>query len=159
MRRYGGIMVLLAAMVISGCMQMEMLVKVKSDGSGTIETTMGMSKATFGMMGEMQTGDDDPFSEETARQNAAQYGTGVTFRSAEKIDNDEMVGLRAVYDFTDINTVAATPSGGQEGMEAGAMEAVTFSFDPADGGTLTVIMPGGDSDEAEENEVDMDAWR
>ncbi|MFC1529951.1 hypothetical protein ACFL6R_04445 [Gemmatimonadota bacterium] len=154
MRRYGGIMVLLAAMALSGCMQMEMLVKVNSDGSGTIETTMGMSKATMGMMGEMPTADEDPFSEEAARSNTAEFGEGVTFLSAEKIDNDEMIGLRAIYEFDDINTVSATPAGGQEGMEAGAMEAVTFNFDPADGGTLTVIMPGDEPGEETDNEVD-----
>jgi hypothetical protein len=147
-------MVLLAAVALSGCMQIEMLVKVDSDGSGTIETTMGMSKATFGMMGEMQSGDDDPFSEESARNAASDFGEGVTFLRAEKIDNDEMVGMRAVYEFTDINTVRAKPNLDQEGMEAGAMEAVTFSFDPADGGILTVMLPEPDPGESEENEVD-----
>jgi len=147
-------MVLLAAMALSGCMQMEMLVRVNADGSGTIETTMGMSKATLGMMGEMPTGDDDPFSEETARSNAARYGTGVSFVSAAKIDNEEMIGLLAVYDFEDINTVSATPTGGQGDVEAQSMEAVNFTFDPADGGTLTVIMPGQEAGEATENEVD-----
>ncbi|MFC1499788.1 hypothetical protein ACFL6T_02070 [Candidatus Zixiibacteriota bacterium] len=157
MRRYGGILVLLTALLVSGCMQAELLVKVKSDGSGTIETSVGMAKTQFAMMAEMaEMGGEgeDPFSEDTAREGASQYGEGITFVSYEKVDDEDMIGMRAVYAFEDINTVAASPMASQEDVEAKSMEQVQFSFDPADGGTLTVIMPGDPPEEAEPNEVE-----
>ncbi len=154
MRRYGGILVLLTALALSGCMQAELLVKVNSDGSGTIETTIGMAKTQFAMMAEMGGESDDPFDEATAEEGAAQYGEGVTFVSYEKIDNEDMVGMRVVYAFEDINTVSASPMASQEDVEAKSMEQVRFTFVPTDGGTLTVIMPGDEPGEAEPNEVE-----
>lgn len=155
----------LAAAAISGCIQSSTLIKMKPDGSGTIEQTMTMSAeavAQFSALAAMGNdkdkkpgtgGFDDLFSEKEARAAAAKMGQGVTFVSSEKIDAPDRKGLKAIYAFTDIRKLSLeelhAPGGGNAaaGMSVTTSEAkdppMTFDFKqlPGGNGLLTILQP------------------
>src|SRR3954447_6374417 len=84
---------------LTGCLQMEQVVKLKADGSGTIEETVVLSKAGLAAMEQMvgalgpATGKKkegasampDLYDEAKIKAAAAKMGDGVTFVSAERI--------------------------------------------------------------------------
>jgi len=158
--RFGGIG--LALIFLVSCIQVTTLVKVKPDGSGTVEETLLMNKKTMqeiqGMMQEMAEqmggggapgGGLDLLDEEKLRQSAYEMGQGVTFVSAEKIDTAESEGYRAVYAFADINglTLSTSPSGksptpsGMGQTSQGAKAPATFSFVQGPPAVLKVMLP------------------
>jgi hypothetical protein len=130
----GGIGLVLFTLV--GCLQVDTLIKVKPDGSGTIEETFMMSKEVVqlmtGMMEGMMEGMAEPgkepsakqpeqkqakdsfdlFDEAKLKQEAGAMGEGVTYVSGKKISTDTFEGYRAVYAFADINklTLNQNPS-------------------------------------------------
>lgn len=118
---------------ISGCLQVNTVIKLKPDGSGTIEETALMSKSFIQQMKAMmeamtaqmeqmmeqteqkegqtahkQKGNEaekmfDIFDEDKLANKAGNIGEGVTYVSGEKITNDKFEGYKAIYKFTDIN--------------------------------------------------------
>jgi hypothetical protein len=95
-----------------GCISLDSVIKIKGDGSGTMEQTMLVNSSSIGMMSMMGGGDGkdkpklDPatiFSKEKLMADAANLGEGVTFVSSEPITQGEMKGVKAVYAFTDFN--------------------------------------------------------
>ena len=138
-------------LLLTGCLQVEMHFKVRSDGSGTLTTRIEVpAELPTSQMGEMGMGEVDPFSEEGARQQAYQYGPGVRFVRSRKIDSDGRTGLEAVYEFDDISLVKAAPFSSEEnsGMGSVAAEEVTFGFTADGNGRLTIDLP--DPDPAEQ---------
>jgi len=108
--------VVLAVLGLSGCVSSNTVIKLKPDGSGTVEVTNGMGAETIAQLKamlaeaqkEMGGGNQPPkdtefFKEDEAKAKAAEMGEGVTFVSAEKVKTDAMEGLKATYAFTDIN--------------------------------------------------------
>lgn len=160
--RFGGIA--LALICIAGCIQVSTVVKVKPDGSGTIEETLLINKAAMqqveGMMQGMteQMAGTQPgagqFSEEfkvldeaQLRKSASEMGEGVTYVSSEKITTKEAEGYRATFVFADINKLRLdtspsdkTPSGlGSKAQDQGAF--ATFRFDQGPPAVLRVMLP------------------
>ncbi len=111
---------------VVGCLQINTVVKLNPDGSGTIEETASMSiafvqqmkammEAMAEQMGQMmgqteqkQNSDQakemfDIFDEDKLANRAGNIGEGVTYVSGEKITNEEFEGYKAIYKFTDIN--------------------------------------------------------
>ena len=110
-----------------GCLQVDTLIKVKPDGSGTIEETFMMSKEVVqlmkGMFEQMMEGLAEPgkgppakqpeqkqakesfdlFDEAKLKQEAGTKGEGVTYVSGKKITTDTFEGYKAIYAFADIN--------------------------------------------------------
>ena len=96
-----------------GCISLDSVIKIKADGSGTMEQTMLINSSSMGMMSMMGGGDSkdakpkfDPasmFSKEKLTAEAANLGEGVTFVSSEPITQGEMKGVKAIYSFTDFN--------------------------------------------------------
>src|SRR5262249_50726183 len=80
-----------------GCFQSTMLVRIKGDGSGTVETTMLMNRQAlaqlraFAALGNNKDlpPPPDPFSEEEARKQAAAMGPGVRLVSATPIETPD----------------------------------------------------------------------
>ena len=127
------ILTALTSLCLSGCFQVERVVKLKADGSGTIEETMTMGSAMIAQMKAMQAGfggalegavegaDKDaakdkpkeksaakPFElldEAKLKEEAKKMGEGVTFVSAKKITSKDREGYTATFAFTDINKV------------------------------------------------------
>jgi hypothetical protein len=110
------VLALLATWTI-GCISVDSVVKVKADGTGTIEQTMlinGSAMGMMGMMGGQQGAADkaapklDPatlFSNEKLAAEASNLGEGVTFLSSTPVTQGEMKGVKAVYAFKDFNTL------------------------------------------------------
>jgi hypothetical protein len=160
----------LFAIGLSGCLQIENVVKLKLDGSGTLEEKVVMSKATvaqieqmasgFGDLGGGKKGDKpakgfDLMDEERLKAAAEKRGEGVTFVGAKKIDNETGSGFIATYAFTDINKLKLdqnpsdlmpTPGGkkGAAGPAGTKVEPVTFKFTKGSPAELTVKMPTPD---------------
>jgi hypothetical protein len=154
----------LAAAAVSGCLQSSTVIKMKPDGSGTIEQTTTMNAdavAQFSALAAMGSDKDkkggsldDLFSEKDARAAAAKMGQGVSFVSSEKIDTPDRKGLKANYAFTDIRKISVeelnAPGGmsNDSGMTPGAKKdpPMTFQFQqlPGGNGLLTILQPGVD---------------
>ncbi len=149
------------AALLPACIQDATVIKLKPDGSGTIEKTTTMTQEMFAQLQEMQKGmggepepgkeapkPKDPFSEDEAKANAAKMGEGVTFVSYEKVDANGHVGSKAIYAFTDVtklvlNESPSSPQGeGGGGGDEKKKDPIKFQF--AKGGassTLTVVFP------------------
>jgi hypothetical protein len=158
----------IAAAALSGCIQSTTLIKMKPDGSGTIEQTMTMSAeavaqvSALAAMGDDKDkkagkgGPDDLFSEKEARDAAAKMGQGVTFVSSQKIDTADRKGLKAIYAFTDVRKLsleemhAPSMGGDAAGMSGGAPQPndppMHFDFKqlPGGNGLLTILQPNVD---------------
>lgn len=168
--------VLLLPLLLAGCIQVETIIRLKADGSGTIEKTVLVSREFLNMMTMMKTlfqadstGEDsaeDPFDfddEEALRNNAAKLGAGVRFLSSEKIDTGKLEGVKAIYAFSDITQVRIDPgmSGDipsmddEEGREASREEYAEIRFRKGNPARLVLTFPREDDDDAaEETESD-----
>lgn len=114
--------------VLTGCMQHQMVVKVKQDGSGTIEATNLIYKILYDQ--SMARG-GLPISEKLAKN----FGEDVTLISREKAVNGEFEGLKAVFAFKDC-TKLKIQLGSKDQLVI-----VHFSKMPSGNALLTVACP------------------
>jgi len=135
---------LLSVVFLSGCIQDEIAILIKPDGSGTIEETSLLSNNMIvimesiagGMAGSVnQKGDQgnrdaakgDPQKEEKkisdeimaklvkdAESRAETFGVGVKFISAKPVKTDTGSGYTAIYAFEDINMVKVNQNPGNK---------------------------------------------
>lgn len=167
--------VILLTLMVSGCLQVHTVVKVRPDGSGTIEeiTTYGKSLA---MMKKISDDDDE---EKEIRDRNRSYGDGVRFVSVEKVKSKEGRGHRVTYAFNDINTLrlnqnpkrnvnitgATTKASGPKTRD----EYVTFRFTRGSPAKLVIMMPAEEKrtvtvrktkkeDEMDEDGLEMAQW-
>ena len=148
---------------LTGCLQMEQVVKLKPDGSGTVEETVVLSKAALATMEQMVSGlgnaagdkkkegasaVPDLYDEAKLKAAAAKMGDGVTFVSAKRIDNEQGKGFTAIYAFTDINQLKLDQNPGEALPDTGGpkpagnkKEPVTFHFEKGSPALLTLKMP------------------
>lgn len=159
--RFGEIALVLICLV--GCIQVSTVIKVKPDGSGTIEETLLISKAAMqqieeatkemaaqmdGQPGSVSKG-FEVLDENELRKSASEMGQGVTYVSSKKIATDDAEGYRATFAFSDINKVrldtspsGKTPSPSGMGAKDDHEEAVaTFRFDQGPPAVLLVTLP------------------
>ena len=148
----------------TGCINAVTTIRVKPDGSGTIEQTVAMKAEAAEQFAQMaagfggaakagaKAGPPELFSEQEMKDAATKYGEGVTFVSSKPVKTAEYVGRVATYSFTDITKVRIsekppTPKGGMEapGPQA-APEDVSFKFTKALTGhsVVTVVFPEPD---------------
>jgi hypothetical protein len=98
---------LLATCSLTACLDSNVLVKVKPDGSGTVEqTTLVNMAALKGVMGA-QGGPTGPMmNKEDLERTAARMGEGVRLVSSEPVKGDNgWEGGKATFAFDDINKV------------------------------------------------------
>jgi hypothetical protein len=99
---------LLATFSLTACLNSSTLVKLKPDGSGTVEqTTLVNMAALKGMMGAQGGGPSGPMmNKEDLERTAAQMGEGVRLLSSEPVKGDAgWEGVKAIFAFDDINKV------------------------------------------------------
>lgn len=123
----------MAAVVTTGCLSIDSNIKVKPDGTGTIEQTMLVNSSAMGMMSMMggESGDkpkgptpEDMFSPEKLKAEAAKLGEGVSYVSSTPVTQGEMKGVQATFAFTDFNKLKLTTSPPElGGDEASSMKA------------------------------------
>ncbi|MCK5707106.1 MAG: hypothetical protein KAI43_05585 [Candidatus Aureabacteria bacterium] len=168
---------LLLAVFFNGCMSSNTIIKVKPDGSGTIEETVLMGKQFVqqmkAMMGQMKAqmpeGQDQGsaptemfnlYNIEKIKAKAKDLGEGVTYVESSEVVNETHEGYKAVYAFTDINNLKfnQNPGGnvpsGPGGTSNPNNEYVTFNFTKGDPSLLVIIPPkdnGENEAEIEEN--------
>lgn len=147
-----------AMFLFSGCLQIEKVVKLKPDGSGTVEETLIMTKSAIDGLKQMAAGfggdkgaDAKPFDlydEAKIKEAGEKMGEGVTLVSATKISSDKGEGYKAVYAFPDINKLkvdqnpsSSMPSPGGGMKKEDKKEPVVFKFDKGNPASLTVTMP------------------
>ncbi len=137
----------LAALLLNGCLQVHTVVKVNTDGSGTIEETVTYGKS-IAILKEVFD-EEDEWNE--LRDRSRSYGEGVSFVSSSRIRSKESRGHRAVFAFTDINTVrlnqnpdGVVSTGSKKSKSDGPKmkdEYVTFRFSKGHPARLTILMP------------------
>jgi len=111
------LLILLTAVSCSGCFQMTTVMKIKGDGSGTVEhrmlfTTQALAQLKqFGALGGRGQA-VDPTSEQQAREMAAALGPTVTYVSSTPVKTPTGEGRDAIYAFTDVSQlrVATQPA-------------------------------------------------
>jgi hypothetical protein len=137
------LLLMITSLSLAACIQVETLVKVKPDGSGTVEETFmmkkellrqmeqmmeAMAKGMAEMMTEEEKGGEskkapeprakaetfDFFNEAKLKENARKMGEGVTFLSGSKIVTDDFEGYKAIYTFEDINKLKINQNPGEK---------------------------------------------
>jgi hypothetical protein len=96
------------AVVLTGCINSTTLIKLKPDGSGTVEqTTLVNLTALKSMMpaGASQTSGPGVVSDAELRRTAEKMGKGVRLVSSTPVKENGFEGVKAVFEFDDINQV------------------------------------------------------
>jgi hypothetical protein len=151
--------VIYLAALASGCINALTTIKLRPDGSGTIEQTLSMNAAAASQVAEMAKGfgaaapdankDGPPelFTEKDMKEAATKYGEGVVFVSSRPIKTADRVGRVAIYQFDDVTKLRIDQKP-QTGDMPGASsskekEDVLFRFAKTPSGTsqLTVVFP------------------
>ena len=139
---------LLSTLSLTACLNSTTLVKVKPDGSGTVEQTTLVNMASAkGLMGAQSQGNAPTgpmMSKEELERTAASMGEGVRLVSSEPIKGDAgWEGVKATFSFDDINKIQVSegPSmGGGTGSKTRSAEPT--SSDPV---RFTLTRSGGTS--------------
>ncbi len=163
------LLVLAVSVLGSGCIASETVLKVKADGSGTIEQTLSMrrdaaeqfTKMLAGVQsasaGKEQDATPELFSEADMRNAAGKLGTGVSFVSSQPISTSDRVGRVGVYAFKDITQLRVdqsppAPGGAEEAAVPGKArpEAIQFKLSRVASGNslVTVLFPEPSFDKA-----------
>ncbi|HKZ17817.1 MAG TPA: hypothetical protein VJ161_10200 [Geobacteraceae bacterium] len=145
-----------ALFLLAGCFQVETVVRVNPDGSGTVEERMLFSKKILAqfeamMQGFAGEGNAKPqtmelFDPNKLKAQAESMGEGVIYISGEKVVTDKYSGYKATYAFTDINKLRLSrQNGGSAGEAAGGAKPpavpILFNFTKGSPATLTIEMP------------------
>jgi hypothetical protein len=143
-----------AALTCGACLQSTVLIKVNSDGSGTIEQGMLLTGTALAQLREFAALGNkpiDPFSENQMRANAASIGPSVTFVSSTPVKSETGEGRNVIYAFTDINQLKinqqpTTPGGltaRASNADTSGRQEVTFALErpPSGNALLRITMP------------------
>jgi hypothetical protein len=148
-------------LLLAGCFQVDTVVRVNPDGSGTVVETMMLSKKMLAQMNEMMQG----FAEEGGakpeaidlydpaklKAEAAQMGEGVSFQSAKRSETSDYSGYTATYAFRDINMLKLSQQKGAPADTAGGEKTqsapVLFHFRKGSPARLTIEMPRGKAED------------
>jgi hypothetical protein len=160
MRRLAIALVAVAAALCSACFQSDTIIRVKADGTGTIEQTNLANKEMLGMAAGMakqvqQSGSDasrapsldnigDLFDEAKIREQASSFGQGVRFVSSTPISQAGLTGATSTFAFEDVRLLNL--SNRQNGTASGPpTPQLRFEVDRAEGGDsiLRVRLPEG----------------
>ena len=172
--------VLTAALASGGCISSATLVKLKADGSGTVEQTILMSAKAMEMMGQTlgkalgDEGQAEPSAPPRSFQEmmgeadfeklASRLGPGVRFVSSEPLTRGDMQGAKVVFAFDDINKIAIDPTGPTSLSAESPREGASFKLSrlPDGAALLTIDMPedtktAGDAEETAGEEESAEA--
>lgn len=163
-------------LVLSGCIQTETRIKVKKDGSGTIEKFVLMRADVVEMLASMQA--FDPSKKDTGimdeaelRADAVNLGEGVLFKSATPLKTSAGEGYKVVYTFKDVNKIKVSQTPGAEipsadmggGEKQGSGEYLSFNFKKGGTADLRIRLyqtdesPSADDADDEDDDDDMDS--
>jgi hypothetical protein len=156
MRTLRALLLIAESVTLAGCINSATLIKVKPDGTGTIEQTTlvntGAMKAVMpGMAQPGQTANG--VNEAELKRTAERMGKGVRLLSAEPAKAGTFEGSKAIFAFDDINLVQISQDPGPSGSSGGTMMAappqapenpVKFQLVKNSGGTSTLTVQFND---------------
>ncbi len=158
MRSIRVLLALIISVALTGCINSTTLIKVKPDGSGTVEQiTLLNAAALKSMMPGMEKTGQAPnvVNKADLERTAARMGKGVRLLSAEPTKGaNGFEGVKAIFEFDDINQVQVSQDLNMSGSSDGRMSSEPTQDDPVKfkltrtGGTsvLTIAFtdkPGG----------------
>lgn len=114
------LVVLAVSCGLAGCFQVDQVVTLSPDGSGTLEETFMISRRIAESMASLTAGmDGQPagpegvgaapkqqqsfFKDDEIKKRAEGFGKGVTYVKMERLANKDFEGYRALYSFKNIN--------------------------------------------------------
>lgn len=169
------ILLLLSAvvLVLTGCFEVETNIKLKKNGSGTMEETVLFSQMMMMQMAQMgqafggeeeETNENPMYDVEKLKAEAADKGEGVTYASSEAVERNGKSGYKVIYNFKDINTLKYSNDPSKKmnmptmGMDEEPEEFVRFQYKK---GELIINFPDVDDDsedytDGEEEEFDQE---
>ena len=170
MRALRVLVALVSTVALTACLNSTTLIKLKADGSGTVEQTTLMNVAalkTFAPGADQQVGG---VNKADLERTATRMGKGVRLVSAEPFQGaNGFAGSKAIFAFDDINQIQVNQGPSMSGSTDGRMSSEPSSEDPVKfkltraGGTSTLTIafidqPGGASkaDAAANPMADMD---
>jgi hypothetical protein len=125
--------VLIGTTALTACLNSTTIVKVKPDGSGTIEQTMLVNTGALKAMmpgAEKQVGGGQ-INKADLEATAARMGKGVRLVSAEPMKGDNgFEGTKAIYSFDDINQIQISQDPNVSGSTSGRLSSEPTSDDP-----------------------------
>lgn len=124
---------LLASVSLTACLNSTTLVKVKPDGSGTVEQiTLVNTAALKGMMAGADKQEAGPvINKADLERTAARMGKGVRLVSAEKATGENgFEGTKAVFAFDDINAIQISQDPSLSGSTSGRLSSEPTADDP-----------------------------
>jgi len=161
--------ILLLAITLTGCIDVQYKMHLRTDGSGTIEEVVYMNSAMAKMLKDfMAMGNDSTqqkefslLDEDELRKEAKELGAGVRYVSGEELKDNGREGYRAVFEFDDVNKIRMnedisdkTPSmGGEEPPE----DNITFKFIKGSPATLMIYMPDDEGENEVEEEIEVES--
>jgi len=149
--------------LLSGCFQIERVIKVNKDGSGTLDETVLMSQQFIDQMKQMAASfgggeveedkrDESEYHDvEELKANAAKLGENVKYVSSEPLEVDNKLGYHAVYSFEDITKLTLVENPAEDLMSNTQTdeedEDLQFKFKEGKTSELTIIFPNDDEEE------------
>jgi len=163
MKKFKILMVGMLLLFLSGCFQVEYVIKVNKDGSGTIEKTVLLSQELMQMSRNFGGGKFDKNNDESAyhdiqelKKEAVKIGENVKYISSKPMKSDDKVGYHVVYSFSDITktNINENPAGDMMDFSEKDKEKenMHFKFQKGKTSELTIIFPHDDDDETTEYE-------
>jgi hypothetical protein len=121
MRSFRLLAVVLSTVAFSACLNSTTLVKVKPDGSGTVEQTTLVNMAALKGLG--QSGPTGPMMNKAdLERTAASMGKGVRLVSSEPVKGEAgFEGVKAIFAFDDINQIQVSQSPSISGSTSGSI--------------------------------------
>lgn len=160
---------LIPGIILSGCIEVSTTVKLKKDGSGTVEETVFMNSAIVDMIKEFTASFSEDssnaeeftlFDEEELKKRAGELGEGVTYLSGIRLSEDGKEGYKAVFAFPDISKLQVdqnpnsripdSPDSSEPVPEEN--EFLTFEFIKGDSPEIVIHMPEQNKKEEQDSE-------
>jgi hypothetical protein len=131
------------ATTLTACINSTTLIKVKPDGSGTVEQTTLVNMAALKMMMPGAGGQAaNPVNEEGLRRTAERMGKGVRLTSTEPASANGFEGVKAIFTFDDINLVQVSQAPDMPGSPGGGMTPARSANEPV---KFTLVRQGATS--------------
>lgn len=150
-------LLLAGAIFFTGCIEINTLITVNKDGSGTVEETVLLTREVINMISEFQKSFSDSTSEtkpfefynpEELEGQASNFGGKVKYLSSHEVSTENKSGYVVTYGFSDINELKINQNpDSRVKLEAVSEEPevvkefVTFSFKKGEPAEVRIRMP------------------
>ncbi len=146
MRSLRALLAVVTAVALTGCINSTTLIKLKADGSGTVEQTTLMNTAALKAMmpgADKQVGGGGTVNRADLERTATRMGKGVRLVSAEPAKGaNGFEGSKAIFAFDDINQIQVSQGPSMSGSTDGRVDAEPTTQDPV---RFTLTQSGGTS--------------